>query len=304
MFRNALFLITTILLGLLLQRSPLLMTTTAPTTKAAWADGPMKLIATPEYTTKKTDIFTKGATHMCLLHNAIIRGYNTIWQQALRVPDADKADFVGYCLAWFRFVKSHHDDEEQNLFPRVEGVLGDKDIWKGTHEEHESFLPGLVEFQEYLSGLPTPSALSGSKLRSIMSGFSEAFENHFHSEISTISSFGEHPSCPKEGTPEAETAALNFKTWGKTTVSKAGMTDVVPFFLMNLDKTYEEGMWANWPPMPAPIRWGMINLAGSWHGGWWKFASCGSDGMPRELYALQFPEVEGEKKGGAPEANL
>ena len=82
-----------------------------------------------------------------------------------------------------------------------------------------------------------------------------------------------------------------FKTWGKSTVSKAGVVDVVPFFLLNLDAGYEEAMWANWPPMPAPIKWGMVNLVGAWYGGWWKFASCGADSRPRELYALQFEEA-------------
>jgi hemerythrin-like domain-containing protein len=73
---------------------------------------------------------------MCLLHNAIIRGFNTIYLQAPHIQEADKADFIGYALTWFRFVKSHHDDEELNLFPKMEEVLGDKTIWTETHEEH------------------------------------------------------------------------------------------------------------------------------------------------------------------------
>lgn len=73
---------------------------------------------------------------MCLLHNAIIRGFNTIYLQAPHIQEADKADFIGYALTWFRFVKSHHDDEEFNLFPKMEEVLGDKTIWTETHEEH------------------------------------------------------------------------------------------------------------------------------------------------------------------------
>ncbi len=77
-------------LGFLLTRSPFMMTSLAPT--KPWADGPMKLITTPQFLTKKvpdctytrcircvfgdamlmdgplqTDIFTSGATHMALL---------------------------------------------------------------------------------------------------------------------------------------------------------------------------------------------------------------------------------------------
>lgn len=86
-------------------------------------------------------MFTTGASHMCMLHNCIIRGYNSIWHQAPHVEEADKADFVGYALAWHKFVKSHHDDEEENLFPKVAAQLADADVWAETHHEHGTALP-------------------------------------------------------------------------------------------------------------------------------------------------------------------
>jgi hypothetical protein len=148
------------------------------------------------------------------------------------------------------------------------------------------FLDGLVAFNTYLSTLGEPYDFDGAELQRIMSSFQDAFNDHFHSEIATIASFSKISTAPKFGSPEVEQAAAVFKAWGKKTVTKAGTTDVVPFFLMNLDTTYEEGLWANWPPMPAPIRWGLVNIAGAYHWGWWKFASCDSAGKPRELYAL------------------
>ncbi|KAK4193217.1 hypothetical protein QBC35DRAFT_480938 [Podospora australis] len=277
--------IPVLIIGFLLSRAPFMMTSTAPS--KPWADGPMKLVTTPQFQTKKTDIFTAGATHMALLHNSILRGYNSIYHQAPLVQDKDKADFVGYALTWYKFVKSHHDDEEETLFTKIERLLQDRNIFTETHEEHESFLVGLGEYEKYLSGLKTPADFSGDELRRIMETFQAPFENHFHSEISTIAKFSAHPNAPKEGTPEEEAARLTFKTWGKSTVTKAGVTDVVPFFLLNLDRTVEDGLWANWPPMPAPIKWGLVNIAGSWHGGWWKFASCDAAGQPQELYALR-----------------
>jgi hypothetical protein len=120
-----------------------------------------------------------------------------------------------------------------------------------------------------------------------MSSFQDSFSHHFHHEITTIASFAELPSAPAPNSEEAQQAAAIFKAWGKKTVTKAGTLDVVPFFLMNLDATYEEGMWANWPPMPAPIRWGLANVAGSVHWAWWKFASCNAAGRPQGLYALE-----------------
>jgi hemerythrin-like domain-containing protein len=73
---------------------------------------------------------------MALLHNSIFRGYNSIYLQAPHVQDADKADFIGYALTWFKFVKSHHDDEEESLFTKIEELLDDKTVFEETHKEH------------------------------------------------------------------------------------------------------------------------------------------------------------------------
>jgi hypothetical protein len=224
---------------------------------------------------------------MAHIHNAILRGYNSIYQQAPHITTADKPAFIGYARTWFRFVKSHHDDEEAELFPKVQSVLTGQDkIWEETHREHESFLTGLAAYDEYLSTLPSAEAFDGHKIRKLMDAFQTPFEHHFHHEIDTIAAFADLSGAPAPGTQEADAAAAVFKAWGKKTVTKAGTTDVVPFFLMNLDATYEGGRWANWPPMPAPVRWGLVNVAGSWNWAWWKFASCDAVGRPRELYAL------------------
>ncbi|KAH6619339.1 hypothetical protein B0J18DRAFT_241861 [Chaetomium sp. MPI-SDFR-AT-0129] len=272
-----------VILGFLLTRAPFTMTSVAPS--KPWADGPLTMIATAQFQTKKTDIFTSGATHMALLHNSIFRGYNSIYRQAPIVADRDKTDFLGYCLTWLKFVKSHHEDEEATLFTKVEDLLNDKSIFEETQKEHASFLAGLAEFEGYLTGLKTPSELSGEELVRILNSFQQPFEQHFHNEITTISKFSDHPNAPKQGTPENDAASATFKAWGKSTVTKAGVADVVPFFLLNLDRTFEDGLWANWPPMPAPIRWGLINIAGSWHSGRWRFASCDAAGQPKELWA-------------------
>lgn len=73
---------------------------------------------------------------MALLHNSLIRGYNSIFLQAAHVRDEDKADFVGYSKTWVRFIKSHHDDEEDLLFPEIKGMLSDQHVCGDMHEEH------------------------------------------------------------------------------------------------------------------------------------------------------------------------
>jgi hemerythrin-like domain-containing protein len=76
---------------------------------------------------------------MALIHNAILRGFNTIYLQAPHVKPADYADFIGYSLTWYNFVKRHHDDEEATLFPKVEELLGKKGLLDAIYEEHGLF---------------------------------------------------------------------------------------------------------------------------------------------------------------------
>ncbi|EGX95467.1 Protein kinase-like domain [Cordyceps militaris CM01] len=265
--------------------SPYMSTTSAPASQ--WADAPIALVATPQRLTGKTDLFTAGATHMALVHNALIRGFNSIYQQAPYIDEQLSHDFVRYSLTWASFVTSHHHDEEDNLFGKVSDLLDDATIWTATHKEHESFIDGVVQFQTYLTSLSTATELSADELLRIMDSFRAPLDNHLHSEVRTIAALAAHPNTPAEGSEEAAAAALVFKTWGKNTVTKAGMLDVVPFFFLNLDRTFENGLWAQWPPMPGPIRWILTNVVGTYHGSWWRFASCGSDGRPRELLALE-----------------
>jgi hypothetical protein len=197
---------------------------------------------------------------MALIHNTILRGFNSIYQQAPYVNPSDYNDFIGYSAAWFRFVKSHHDDEELSLFPFIEKLIDKPGIWDSTHAEHESFLGGLAKFNAYLSEVETkPATFDGKELVRIMDEFLQPFNNHFHSEIKTIaalSEFGDH----KE-------AASVFKTWGKATVTKSGYTEGIPFMFLNFDRTFEDGMWKDWPPMPAIIRTVMTRVGSSWHWG-------------------------------------
>ncbi|OAA62133.1 Protein kinase-like domain protein [Cordyceps fumosorosea ARSEF 2679] len=280
--------------------SPYMAQTSAPT--SPWADAPIVLVATPQHLTGKTDLFTAGATHMALVHNSMIRGFNSIYQQAPYVAADDEPalarDFVQYALTWASFVTSHHHDEEDNLFVQVSTLLHDDTVWAETRREHDAFIDGVAQFQTYLQSTLS-SELSADELLRIMDSFRAPLEEHLHSEVRTIAALAAHPRAPLEGSDEAAAAAAVFKAWGKKTVMKAGVLDVVPFFLLNLDRTFEDGRWARWPPMPAPVRWVLANVVGTYHGNWWRFASCSSDGSPRELLALELHAKKKKEKTGA-----
>jgi hypothetical protein len=148
----------------------------------------------------------------------------------------------------------------------------------------------MNSFNTYLTTLKAPADFSGTTLISIMDSFSPAFEKHFHAEIDNLVALARHPGAPPPNSPEEADAATKLAQWGRQLGQRSSVLHGVPFFLMNLDRTAEEGMWANWPPIPSPVRWGLVNIAGAWHSAWWKFASCDSAGNPRPLWALQFPE--------------
>ena len=73
---------------------------------------------------------------MVLSHNSLIRGFNSVYQQAPRIPASDYQDFTGYCLAWHRCVEQHHMHEEVNYFPEIERVTGQKGVMDGEVEQH------------------------------------------------------------------------------------------------------------------------------------------------------------------------
>lgn len=90
---------------------------------------------------------------MALLHNALIRGFNSIYLQAEHIPRGQVDEFIGYALTWHKFIVSHHDDEEDKLFPDVVAILRDESVWGDMHSEHGTFF-------SVLCGTPLHSLLS------------------------------------------------------------------------------------------------------------------------------------------------
>ncbi|KID98134.1 hemerythrin HHE cation binding domain-containing protein, partial [Metarhizium majus ARSEF 297] len=276
------------------RRSPFFHDRGAPPA-GAWADGPLKLVDTPWTLNQKNDLFTTAATHMALLHNAIVRGYNSIYLQAPHVRGGDVPDFAAYALTWHKFLVSHHDDEEAKLFPDMVGILRDDGIWGNMTQEHESFLPGLAAFQALLNTTDA-TAYDAGALRGVMDSFAADLSAHLHNEVAVMAAMAAHENAPARESLRGALAGDMLKAWGKKTVTKAGYVDVLPFFLLNTDRTFEGGVWRNWPRMPEAVRWSMVNLVGMRHGPRWRFSSCDAAGRPRELFALKALREEKEKE--------
>ncbi|KAF1808091.1 hypothetical protein P152DRAFT_406137 [Eremomyces bilateralis CBS 781.70] len=251
------------------------------TVDKSWVEGPVPLVHTPIYETKKNNTFTTGASHMALMHNAVFRGFNSIYNQALSVPAAQHANFIGYASAWTKLVISHAEAEERDLFPHVEAEMKKPGYFDDTLGEHEAFVSGVQTMSDYLhASAQEPASFKPQTLRDKMDAFLEPFQSHFHSEIKTIAALAAGPE-------PTEKAAKAFEDWGRTSITNAGYTDVFVFLLLHMDREFEDGLWMNWPPIPGLVKMGLANVFMLRHPGWWQFASSDTAGnvKPMKMWA-------------------
>ncbi|EPE34403.1 hemerythrin HHE cation binding-containing protein [Glarea lozoyensis ATCC 20868] len=215
---------------------------------------------------------------MALSHNAFIRGFNSIYQQAPRVEAADKKDFVGYCIAWHDCVAQHHHYEETEFFPALDKAAGKLGLMDGAVEQHAQFHDGLEKFKTYLQ--ENGPDFYGTELISIMDSFSHALHEHLKEEPPTI------VALSKYNTPETPIDIIGIAlAAGKKQVSVGFLFNVLPVYFLNMEsKEFEGGMWqAAFPPVSGPVRWVMMKGAPMWNSRAWRFASCDSEGGFKRL---------------------
>ncbi|KAI9745885.1 MAG: hypothetical protein M1818_000566 [Claussenomyces sp. TS43310] len=256
--------------------------------ESKFADGPFKLIPTPTFTQKASgapvDGFTKAASSMALMHNAIIRALNSVYKQAPHVEAHDYKDFISYALHWYEILYrlklrlDHHESEEEFFFPAIEEAAGEKGLMDVNVEQHHAFLPGLDKYKDYLlEAQKAPETFSGKKLTSIIDEFGAMVCTHLEEEIPSLLELARLG----DKVPLEELMRVEGRKSGENNSRAGGV-----FYLMNIDTTFEGGLWAHWPPIPGPIRWALITFS-RWTSSVWKFASCDQSGGMVELYALR-----------------
>ncbi|KAH8689460.1 hypothetical protein BGW36DRAFT_433460 [Talaromyces proteolyticus] len=236
---------------------------------------PLSLIPTPggEPGADPHDPFVEFASHMALVHNIIIRGFNSMYLQAPKVKDVDIPDFVRYCDAWYEFTIGHHDSEERVLFPEIEAASGVKGIMDEDVEEHVTFHHGLDDFKAYISPcLADSSKFSGTEFVKVLDCFASEFHRHMSNEPLKLLSLSKYSFDMKDiGDRTTQYALKRYST-----------TDVLPVLWYNLDTKFENGLWESFPPLPAPVKWSMVNILGWWRSNWWRFSSCNAQLVERE----------------------
>lgn len=133
---------------------------------------------------------------MILVHNYLLRGINSIYNQCEKVQQsssADIADFVNYAMIWAQVVDEHHNIEEQTLFPDIEQMVEVPGLLSANIEQHKTFHNGLEEYKEYLGNIKLANdSFDSKKLRAIIDSFLPVLRQHLADEIQTLLGLGKY----------------------------------------------------------------------------------------------------------------
>jgi len=123
---------------------------------------------------------------MAFSHNAILRGINCIYLQALNVKKTeDIEDLLFLTRLWTKWLMNHHDIEEDRIFPGFEEVAGKPGLLNANVQQHHIFSGSLEDLLAYATST-SPKEYSGQRLRAIIDSFSEPLCIHLHEEVDTL----------------------------------------------------------------------------------------------------------------------
>ena len=248
---------------------------------------------------------------MALTHNVIIRGMNSIYLQCENVKPENAAQFLLYCQCWSEFIQNHHACEEVAYFPVIEKATGEEGLSEGNLEQHDAFLGGLHEFEQYIYNVK-PSGYCGKKVLQILDSFAATLQSHLTDEVVWIMALSRFR--------DLDLAAIDAHH-GDYVRLRQSSSRTIPFLLTNHDVTYETGIHAGWPIKQAALAEMEVDttvraaLRDFWlryictlvHKGAWKYSCCSLGGKPRFLEANKllrsqsrtFEEAEGEMEMGS-----
>ncbi|KFA74282.1 hypothetical protein S40288_08451 [Stachybotrys chartarum IBT 40288] len=253
-----------------------------------WVDGPFKLVppsASGDTKEKPVEGARKLAAEMSIAHNCLLRGANAIYLQCVNVAangtPKDKVDFANFARQWTEMVQEHHNLEENNVFPQINDLTEVPNLMDENVEEHRLFHEGFDALVAYLDKVKAAEEeLSDDKVRSILDEFMPTLQVHLTNEIGTLVRL------------EVYNDKVDWAKWFNELVSKTTteyMKDIgyrqrmLPLAFLFHDKTYQDGIWGNFPPVPwlikVVLKWMYLNR----HADWWRFAGCDLDSAPRDL---------------------
>ncbi|KAB5582960.1 hemerythrin HHE cation binding domain-containing protein [Coniochaeta sp. 2T2.1] len=248
-----------------------------------YADHPFPFIPTPEAANRaagtQSDMFDHVASEMAQVHNLMVRGLNAIYLQAPHIKPQDVKPFVNYMTLWLELLHVHHSGEEEEFFPDLERMAGEKGMMEANVEQHHAFHDGLEALHGYVKNVAAGKAeYDGQKVCSMIDAFGTTLNQHLADEVPTIQGLRKYGD-------KMATLQKRFDDEGEKNMKKIGLGNVTVCLTMH-DTNFENGIWKQWPPMPTPIRFLIRNII------WWfvrdtsKFGPCDHKGNLKPLYAV------------------
>ncbi len=199
-----------------------------------YADHPFSLVPTPisrlQDSQAASDVYDELASEMALVHNMIIRGLNSIYLQAPHIKPADEKSFGRYMVNWHTLIHSHHDGEEDMLFPALHRLTGVEGLMCANIEQHKAFHDGLEIFKTYADAVAAGEKYEGGRVVEIIDGFATALVKHLGDEIPTIVGLRQYDDklaeLPKLFQEEAEKTMVSFVCCKKPVCLCVGMIEL------------------------------------------------------------------------------
>lgn len=264
-----------------------------------WADKPFELLIIPGQPDAPT-CSNPGVMAVCIemanVHNALLRGLNSIYLQAPHVAQpADVADLMLYTKAWVDTVHHHHSLEETIFFSRVDALAKEAGVPEGLMDpnvdQHHAFEPKLHETLAWVEGVRQGETGYDSKtLIGLIDSFAPILTQHLHDEIATLIKLEKCDAVKvkkamedtaKEGVKTADMVRKPTLIIKMYKLMKMAQSLVIPQFMGCIDKTYP-GSEA-FPPLPFFLPYLNAYWFSRKHRGCWRFNPCDHWGKPRPL---------------------
>jgi hemerythrin-like domain-containing protein len=267
-----------------------------------WADKPFELLTIPGQPgapTCSNPGLLATAIEMANVHNALLRGLNSIYLQAPYIKDpTDVADLMLYTQAWADTVHHHHSLEETIFFSRVEALAKEAGLPEGlmspNEDQHHAFEPKIQETLEWCREVRDGKKEWDSKvLIRLIDGFAPILTQHLHDEIDTLIKLegcdGEKvqkalSDTANEGLKTADTVCRICSILIGSMLTLLTKSLVIPQVLGCVDKTYP-GSEA-FPPIPFFLPYLNAYWFSRKHKGCWRFNPCDYWGKPQPLHFL------------------
>ncbi|KAG8927455.1 hypothetical protein FRC01_007467 [Tulasnella sp. 417] len=233
------------------------------------------------------DVHEMQPVRMAILHNIILRGFNSMIYYSGEITAGTKkyTSFLNYCNEVINFVHHHHSIEETLFFPWLETKLGEGAMG-GNLEGHEKFRAPLAAFEELLANLRSGKATWDLEtFRKSLYDLVEVLRPHLEEEIETL-----RPEKLKDHVPAGEFREKE-KEAEKQIMKETSLIRDIPIFFINGDGV--NGAW--FPPLPAPIAFLAKYPLWSIHSDWWVFGSCDKHRRVKPQFAAYEPSLENKE---------